>query len=163
MKDHILKMYLPSLLLIILLFSLTIPSVVSFSEEMMASENGDYPVFIENTEIEMSSGYTANITIFYPVHDSVGEQSLINNIQAVLDDWSPFTIRLGGFHRTANHWLFLTLQEGEAEVKRLYQAINTGILDDGGDFSWFLPHISLGLFVKEGILSDLFLKVCKGT
>ncbi len=95
-----------------------------------------------------------HITIIFPVQDSVGEQSLINHIQDVLGDWSPFTIRLGGFHRTANHWLFLTLPEGEAEVKRLYQALNTGILDDGGDFSWFLPHISLGLFVKEGITQD---------
>lgn len=101
--------------------------------------------------------YKPHITIIYPTHDSVGEQPLINHIEKVLSDWNPFEIRLGGFHKTHNHWLFLTLLEGEAEVKRLHRALYTGILaDNGWDVRKFVPHIGLGLFVKKGITQDWF-------
>jgi 2'-5' RNA ligase len=95
-----------------------------------------------------------HITIIFPTHDSVGEQSLINHIEQVLSGWQPFEIRLGGFHKSRDHWLFLTLQEGEEEVKRLYRELHTGILADGRDLSRFVPHLGLGLFLKEGCTYD---------
>ena len=95
-----------------------------------------------------------HITLIFPTHDSVGEQRLINHIEQVLSGWSPFEIRLGGFCKSRDHWLFLSLQEGEAEVKRLYRALHTGIMDDGRDFSRYVPHLGLGLFLKEGATYD---------
>jgi 2'-5' RNA ligase len=95
-----------------------------------------------------------HITIIFPTPDSIGEQSLISHIEQVLSGWSPFEIRLGGFHKSRDHWLFLTLQEGEAEVKRLYRELHTGILDDGRDLSRFVPHLGLGLFLKAGCTYD---------
>ena len=46
------------------------------------------------------------------------------------------------------------MQEGEAEVKKLYRALHTGILDDGRDLDRFIPHLGLGLFLKEGCRYD---------
>jgi 2'-5' RNA ligase len=102
-----------------------------------------------------TSGFVKpHITLVFPTPDSVGEQSLISHIQYVLSSWSPFVIQLGGFHKSRDHWLSLRLQEGEAEVKRLYQALYTGILADGRDFSRYVPHLGLGLFLKAGATYD---------
>ncbi len=95
-----------------------------------------------------------HITIIFPTPDSVGEQPLIDHIQNVLTGWNPFEIRLGGFHKSRDHWLFLRLREGEEEMKQLYRALYTGILADGRDFSKFVPHLGLGLFIKEGCTYD---------
>ena len=95
-----------------------------------------------------------HITIIFPTPDSVGEQALIRHIEQVLSGWSPFEIRLGGFCKSRDHWLFLTVKEGEAEMKKLYRELYTGILADGRDFSRFVPHLGLGLFLKEGCTYD---------
>ena len=103
-------------------------------------------------EYDPTSGFTKpHITVLFPVPGSVGEGRLISHIQNVLSDWTPFKIRLGGFHKSPDHWLFLTLKEGEAQVKKLYQLLYTGILADyRRDDIEFLPHLGLGLFMKEG-------------
>lgn len=45
-----------------------IPSSQSISGEdvIINSETGEYPVFVERSEIEMSSGHTVDLTIYYP-------------------------------------------------------------------------------------------------
>ncbi len=91
-----------------------------------------------------------HITLVFPTPDSIGEQALISHIQEVLKDWRPFNIKFGGLRRNRDHWLFLMVQEGEDEIKKLYGVLHTGILDDGRDVSKFLPHLGLGLFIKEG-------------
>ncbi len=95
-----------------------------------------------------------HITLIFPTHDSIGEQPLINHIQNVLGDRSPFEVRLGGFHKSRDYWLSLRLQEGEEEVKGLYRGLHTGILADGRDLNRFVPHLGLGLFIKEGCAYD---------
>jgi len=92
-----------------------------------------------------------HITVLFPVPGSVGEERLIGHIQSVLDDCEPFDIRLEGFHKSRDHWLFLTLTEGEAQLQSLYQTLYTGILSDyRSDDKEYVPHIGLGLFLKEG-------------
>ena len=99
-----------------------------------------------------------HITVLYPVPDSVGEPQLISHIQSVLSEWSPFDIRLGGFHKSDDHWLFLTLTEGESQVKQLYRSLYTGILEKyrGDDTAMrkFVPHLGLGLFMKKRSIYD---------
>ena len=101
-------------------------------------------------------GFTEpHITILFPVPDGVGEAQLIRHIESVLNDRKSFEIRLGGFHKSHDHWLFLTLTEGEAEVKRLNQLLYTGILAEyRRDDIEFVPHLGLGLFLKEGCTYD---------
>ncbi len=85
----------------------------------------------------------------------VGESELVSHIESVLNDFSPFEIRLGGFHKSRDHWLFLTLAKGEAQVKKLYQSLYTGILAGyRRDDIEFVPHLGLGLFMKEGSKYD---------
>jgi hypothetical protein len=88
-----------------------------------------------------------HVTVMFPVPDTIGRQELVSHLQGVLSGWEPFTIGFGGLHKSADHWLFLTLTEGESEVKRLHHDLHTGILATynrwGADF---LPHIGLGLF-----------------
>ena len=96
-----------------------------------------------------------HITVMFPIPDSIGEPQLINHIQSILNDWSPFEIRLGGFHKSHDHWLFLTLTEGEAQTKQLYRSLYTGILAEyRRDDIEFVPHLGLGLFIREGSKYD---------
>jgi 2'-5' RNA ligase len=99
-----------------------------------------------------SGRFKPHITIIFPVHDSVGERSLISHVERVLSQWNPFEIRLGDFHRSRDHWLFLTLQEGKGKMKRLYKELYTGILAEYG--REYIPHIGLGLFLKDGCIYD---------
>ncbi|MFH1311963.1 MAG: 2'-5' RNA ligase family protein [Candidatus Eisenbacteria bacterium] len=92
-----------------------------------------------------------HITVMFPVPDTVGEPHLIGHIQSVLSNRSPFEIRLGGLHKSHDHWLFLTLVEGEEQVKNLYQLLYTGLLaEHRRDDVEFVSHVGLGLFLKEG-------------
>jgi 2'-5' RNA ligase len=92
-----------------------------------------------------------HITVLFPVPEIVGEGRLVSHIGNVLSDWSPFDIQLGGFHKSHDHWLFLTLEAGGGHVKSLYQSLYTGILAEyRRDDIEFVPHLGLGLFVKEG-------------
>jgi 2'-5' RNA ligase len=96
-----------------------------------------------------------HITVLFPVPGSVGEAHLIHHIENVLSDRSPFEIRLGGFHKSPDHWLFLTLTEGQAEIRKLYQLLYTGIMADlRRDDIEFVPHLGLGLFLKKGCTYD---------
>jgi 2'-5' RNA ligase len=96
-----------------------------------------------------------HVTVVFPVPETVGEAALIGHIERVLSAWSPFEIRLGGFWKSPDHWLFLTLAEGEPAVKELYQAIYTGILAAyRRDDIEFVPHLGLGLFLKESTPYD---------
>ncbi len=97
-------------------------------------------------------GFTKpHITVLFPIPDSVGESELISHIESVLNDFSPFEIRLGGFHKSRDHWLFLKLADGEAHVRKLYQSLYTGILAEyRRDDIEYVPHLGLGLFMKEG-------------
>jgi 2'-5' RNA ligase len=99
-----------------------------------------------------------HITVMFPVPDSVGEPQLISHIQRVLREYSPFEIRFGGFHKSDDHWLFLKLTEGQAQIKQLYQSLYTGILEkfrgDDTAMKKFEPHLGLGLFLKKGSLYD---------
>jgi 2'-5' RNA ligase len=99
-----------------------------------------------------------HVTVLFPVPDSVGEPQLSSHIQCVLSDWSPFEIRFGGFRRSRDHWLFLTLTEGKEQVRELYQSLYTGILEkyrgDETKMNRFVPHLGLGLFIKKGSIYD---------
>jgi 2'-5' RNA ligase len=103
-------------------------------------------------EYDPTSGFTRpHITVMFPVPEGLGEAELVRHIHNVLSDSAPFEIRLGGFHKSDDHWLFLTLKEGEVQVKKLYHALYTGMLAEyRRDDIEFVPHLGLGLFMKEG-------------
>lgn len=93
----------------------------------------------------------AHITIVFPVPDEIGDHTLIEHIESVLKHWKPFSIRINGFNKSWDNWLFLTLKEGNGEVVRLHTQLYKGILQPyrRTDLD-YVPHIGLGLFVKEG-------------
>ena len=96
-----------------------------------------------------------HVTVLFPVPASVGEAELVSHIEGVLGDWKAFEVRLGGMVKSTDHWLFLTLEKGEREVKGLYQALYTGILAQyRRDDIEFVPHLGLGLFVKDQATYD---------
>ena len=100
-----------------------------------------------------------HVTIMFPVPESVGEGALVRHIEKVLKHRQPFQVRIHGFKKSWDHWLFLTLEEGNTNVINviaLYEEIYTGILAQyRRDDIEFIPHIGLGLFVKEGAQYDL--------
>jgi 2'-5' RNA ligase len=85
------------------------------------------------------------------VPDTVGEAELIKHVEEVLRGREPFKIRLGGFRRSRDHWLFLTLVSGAQEVQDLNRSLYTGMLEEHRSLDLeFVPHMGLGLFVREG-------------
>jgi len=91
-----------------------------------------------------------HLTVMFLVPDTVGEQELTVHIESVLEHWEPFPIRLHGFRKSSDHWLLLVLEDGNASVVKLFSDIYTGILAKfRRDDIEFIPHVSLGLFVKR--------------
>ena len=95
---------------------------------------------------------TPHITVLFPTPARVGKTPLINHIGTVLSDFKPFEVQLSGFHKSDDHWLFLTLDKGRTEVRRMYQRLYSGVLSEfGRDHTKFIPHLGLGLFLKSGV------------
>ena len=92
----------------------------------------------------------AHITVVFGVDQSISVQSLSDHVRTVLEHWRPFDIELGGFIKSWDHWLFLTLTKGSEKVIRLHDELYEGILAPylRRDIQ-FIPHIGLGEFVKE--------------
>jgi hypothetical protein len=92
----------------------------------------------------------AHITVVFGVDQSVSVKSLSDHVRMVLERWRSFDIELGGFAKSWDHWLFLTLTRGNEKVTRLHDELYEGILAPylRRDIQ-FIPHIGLGEFVKE--------------
>lgn len=91
-----------------------------------------------------------HLTIMSPVPFEVGKLRIINHINHILKNRHPIKIQFCDFKKSWDHWLFLTIKEGESEIKELFMEIYSGILlkYHRKDIE-FIPHISLGLFVKN--------------
>jgi 2'-5' RNA ligase len=91
-----------------------------------------------------------HLTIMYPVPSSLSEKRIIKHIDTVLKKWRPFKIHFGGFKKSWDFWLFLTLNKGESEVKRLSMEIYSEFLSEyRREDIEFVPHIGMGLFIKN--------------
>ena len=64
-----------------------------------------------------------HITVMFLVPESAGEGKLAGHLKHVLSTCKPIPIRMRGLCKTPDHWLLLTLEDGNPEVARL--------LDDG--------------------------------
>ena len=111
-----------------------------------------------------------HVTVLFPVPDRIGEEDLVAHIDGALRGHTPFEVRLGGFHRSPDHWLLLILQKGNRAAKKLYSALYTGLLAEfRRDDLEFIPHLGLGLFLKKGATynwneprtSDIDLESCQ--
>lgn len=92
-----------------------------------------------------------HITVMFPIPDRVGEDQLFAHIQMILKDVKPFEIELGDLYRAHDHWLFLILTEGAERLQELYDSIYSGLLAEFRKPGiTYIPHLSLGLFIKEG-------------
>jgi 2'-5' RNA ligase len=89
-----------------------------------------------------------HVTIVFPV--DVERHLLEQHISEILAAWSPFTIRLKGLHLSFDHWLFLTVEDGNDRLVRLFEAMYTGLLAPHRRHDIeYIPHIGLGYFGKE--------------
>ena len=88
-----------------------------------------------------------HITMMFPVPSSIDESSLVSHLEQLLSTCPPFPIRMAGLEQSADHYLFLVLQEGRAEVIHLHDRIYTGVLAPylRTDLP-YVPHVTLGAF-----------------
>lgn len=92
-----------------------------------------------------------HVTVLFPVPDRVGYEALADHIDCVLQDYSPFEMSLAGFHKSPDHWLLATVDEGAETIRAMYRALYTGLLEEFRvEGIAFTPHLGLGLFVKRG-------------
>lgn len=100
-----------------------------------------------------------HVGICFPATSKLDRQLLIGHVENVLRNWNPFEIQLGGFHKSNDHWLFLTLQGGADAIKKLNHKLYTGYLEKykkepGKPGYNFIPHLGLGLFLKQDCRYD---------
>ena len=91
-----------------------------------------------------------HLTIIYPVPASVGKNRIINHITEVLKDWNSFELNFKPLVKSWDHWLFLSINKGKMEIKKLTMELYSGMLSEfyREDID-FIPHIALGLFIKN--------------
>ena len=88
--------------------------------------------------------------VMFLIPNSVGEGTVVRHLEGILKRLQPFAIRFHGLTKSWDHWLFLTLQEGNAEVLLLYDDIYSGpIARYRYDDVEFIPHVAIGLFAKN--------------
>ena len=89
----------------------------------------------------------AHITLIFPVPDSIQKDSLFNHIENVINNWHAFDVTISGYYKSFDHWLMLSLKEGNEKVIRLHDDFYTGILQPflREDLP-FTPHVGLGYF-----------------
>lgn len=78
------------------------------------------------------------------------KKSLENYLRGVFGNTQKFPIHLKGFEKAVDHWLFLTVQEGNDKIVRLHDELYRGPLEKylRPDLP-FIPHIALGLFAAK--------------
>jgi 2'-5' RNA ligase len=88
-----------------------------------------------------------HLTLIFPAPASVGLGNLKEHINLVVKDWHPFEIHIANLEKSWDHFLLLTLSEGNTNVVKLHQQLYTGILEPyrRKDLK-FIPHIGLGFF-----------------
>jgi 2'-5' RNA ligase len=120
-----------------------------------------YPKFDRKTEENIKAfrrkydpfvdSWKPHIPFIFPVPCSeVEEEKLTEHVETVLRNWKSFPIRIGGFRKSWDHWLFLVLKEGNEEAIALHDELYTGILSSylRSDIE-YIPHIGIGLFVRK--------------
>jgi 2'-5' RNA ligase len=91
-----------------------------------------------------------HITLMFPLPESVGEERLVAHLEGVLKSWQPFPLHLRGLQRSWDGYLFLTVQEGGADIIGLHDEIYTGMLAGyRRDDIPFVPHLTLGVFSEH--------------
>jgi len=120
-----------------------------------------YPNFDKKTEENIEAfrrrydpfadSWKPHIPFMFPVPcNEVEEAKLTEHVETVLKNWKPFNIRIRGFTKSWDHWLFLLLKEGNREAIALHDELYTGVLLPylKRDIE-YIPHIGIGLFVRK--------------
>ena len=98
-----------------------------------------------------------HITLIFPLPaNRIDENRLVNHINKTLSKWKPFDIHITGLKKSWDCWLFLLIKKGGNSIIKLHNELYTGILAKylRKDIE-FIPHITLGSFVKKEISYDL--------
>jgi hypothetical protein len=113
------------------------------TEEDIKVFRGKYDPFVDS--------WRPHIPFIFPVPcNEIEEEKSTEHVETVLKSWKPFPIRIGGFTKSWDHWLFLLLKEGNREAVALHDELYTGILLPylRRDID-YIPHIGIGLFVRK--------------
>jgi hypothetical protein len=121
-----------------------------------------YPKFDRKTEENIEAfrrkfdpfvdSWEPHVPFIFPVPcNEIEEGKITEHVETVLKNWKPFPIRIGGFSKAWDHWLFLLLKEGNEKAIALHDELYTDILSPylRRDIEYIL-HIGIGLFVRKG-------------
>jgi hypothetical protein len=97
-----------------------------------------------------ADSWRPHIPFIFPVPFSEVEEELTEHVETVLRNWKPFLIRIRGFAKSWDHWLFLLLKEGNEEAIALHDELYTDTLSPylRRDIE-YIPHIGIGLLVRK--------------
>jgi 2'-5' RNA ligase len=92
-----------------------------------------------------------HLTIVFPIPETIGEQTLVLHFEDALREWKPFAIHLGGVQQSRDHYIFLLVQKGKADLIRMHEELYTGVLAAyRQEVLHFVPHVTLGSFTEGG-------------
>ena len=87
-----------------------------------------------------------HITIVFPF-SGIPEDKIIRHVQRVTYNFPEFSLRLNGFMKSFDNYLFLLVKEGNEEIVKLHEKLYSGVLARELDTSIpFIPHMTLGFF-----------------
>jgi hypothetical protein len=113
------------------------------TEEKIQTSRRKYDSFVDS--------WRPHIPFIFPVPcNEIEEEKFTGRVENVLKNWKPFPIRIGGFSKSWDHWLFLLLKEGNEKAIVLHDELYTGVLSPflRKDIE-YIPHIGIGLFVRK--------------
>ena len=90
-----------------------------------------------------------HITLVFPFPE-MDKDAVVNHVTELLRDFTPFNIRLKGFTKSFDNWLFLIIEQGNEKIIELHNRLYSGIFEKHlrTDIP-YIPHIGLGLFKKD--------------
>ena len=91
-----------------------------------------------------------HVTIVFLIPDTFNLQELKDQIGNVVKKWRSFDIHISGLSKSWDHWLFLTIKEGNQKVIELHDQLYKGPLKPylREDIE-YKPHIGLGYFGEK--------------
>lgn len=101
-----------------------------------------------------------HVTIVAPIAvEQLDEQSLIMQIQTILQQWKPFPVIFSELEKSWDNCIFLTATEEIATIRSLHDNLYSGLLAKFQHDTVYVPHVTLGDFDKHpNLFTQAFLE-----
>lgn len=107
-----------------------------------------------------NAGKAAHVTVLPPRPLVISEEAAIEEARNQLTEWEPFEIEVNGIGTffPVNGVVYLELQRGAEEIKRLHVVLNRGFLQREEPYE-FIPHVTISQDMDERCTQEVMARV----